>query len=79
MEDTPPGKQVWSVWWGRERVGELEANEHTTSTRVKLWGQTKDISSWGGESPADKFQKWVVSPGADEWIEIARMRDMLLP
>ena len=68
--------ELWSVWRGPERVGELEGEWDIGSARVVLWGCMKDIGTWGGESPADKFQKWIVSPGVDEWIEGARQRGL---
>ena len=64
--------QSWSVWYRGERVGDLEGDEDIGWARVRIWGRSKSIGTWGGESPADKFQKWIVSPGASEWIESTR-------
>jgi hypothetical protein len=65
--------QTWSVWRGSERVGELEGDEDIGWARVRIWGRSKSIGNWGGESPADKFQKWIVTPGAAEWVEACRL------
>lgn len=68
--------ELWSIWRGGERVGELEGEWDIGTARVHLWGGRKNIGAWGGDDPAEKFQKWIVSPDAAGWIESARQREL---
>jgi hypothetical protein len=60
--------ELWCIWHRGRRVGELEGEVDIGTARVTLWGRRLGISAWGGETPAEKFQRWIIHPIGVRWI-----------
>jgi hypothetical protein len=76
-DPTPCPTELWSVWEGSERVGELEGEATIGTARVHLWDRSCIIGAYGGDSPPEKFQRWIVSAQGMVWIDRARQADKL--
>lgn len=63
--------EVWSVWLGPQRVGDLEGEVDIGTARVTLWGRRKSIETHYGASPAEKFKSWISSEAGERWIQEA--------
>lgn len=74
-DPTPCPTELWSVWEGSERVGELEGEATIGTARVHLWDRVCFIGAYGGDSPSEKFQRWIINPHGMTWIYNAREAD----
>ena len=60
--------ELWTIWYRGRRVGKLEGEVDIGTARVTLWGRRHSIGTWGGETPAEKFGRWIAHPVGTNWI-----------